>query len=241
MRKYKNKRQEVGMVRLKRDIEYDADKIMKELIAAVSESYEQNKELKTTANEFGMSALKIRKLLITAGVYKNELSDEINNLYDQGKTLVQIMEITGLKKSSINGYLPYTKAVYKPEKISRNAERIKVYRNRQKAVLKLQKELNEETLWSAVVSFQNYPFYTYSGLPFSYTLKVGRDGTFNKELFVDRMNESKSLAWSSVLLAFEKALKVRGEIVEKPKAIGDIRGISYIYSMFCRFGIIKKN
>lgn len=32
-----------------------------------------------------------------------------------------------------------------------------------------------------------------------------------------------------------------GRIVDRPKALGDIRGISYIYGIFCRFGLIKKN
>ena len=86
--------------------------------------------------------------------------------------------------------------------------------------------------------FQNYPFYTSSGLPFSYVLKKGRDGTFNKELLLSRRTESKSLAWSSVMLAFDKALKMRVQIVERPKALGDIRGVSYIYPMLYRFGII---
>lgn len=41
---------------------------MKELINAVAESYEETGELKITANKFHMSLLKIRKMLITAGV-----------------------------------------------------------------------------------------------------------------------------------------------------------------------------
>ena len=29
-----------------------------------------------------------------------------------------------------------------------------------------------------------------------------------------------------------------GEVVERPKALGDIRGVTYIYGMFYRFGLI---
>lgn len=54
------------MARPKKKPAYDAEKIMKELMAAVAESYEETGELKLTAEEFDMSALKIRKLLITA-------------------------------------------------------------------------------------------------------------------------------------------------------------------------------
>ena len=29
-----------------------------------------------------------------------------------------------------------------------------------------------------------------------------------------------------------------GEVVDRPKALGDIRGVSYIYGLFYRFGLI---
>ena len=53
-------------------------------------------------------------------------------------------EITGLKKPSISGYLPYSKVIYKPEMISVNAARIKAYRERKDIVDKLQKEVNND-------------------------------------------------------------------------------------------------
>lgn len=227
------------MPRLRKNPAYDADRIMKELMAAVAESYEENGELKLTAEEFSMSALKVRKLLITAGVYSSEISDEINMLYSQGKTVEQLQRITGLKKSSINGYLPYTKMVYKPEELSLNAERIKVFRNRQGTVKALVAEKCGQNLWNAVVAFQKYPFHTASGLPFTYTLKEGRNGDYNRELLVNRRNRSKMLAWSSVMRAFHKALELQGTTVKCPKALGDIRGISYIYPILYRFGIIE--
>ena len=36
------------------------------------------------------------------------------------------------------------------------------------------------------------------------------------------------------------ALKnIKGEVVDRPKALGDIRGMTYIYGMFYRFGLIN--
>jgi hypothetical protein len=95
-----------------------------------------------------------------------------------------------------------------------------------------------DELWDEVVAFQGYPFYTVSGLPFTYTLKVGKNGEYCKELLVDRRTESKSLTWSSVVLAFEHALEMKGKKIGRPKELGDIRGISYIYPMLYRFGLI---
>lgn len=41
---------------------------------------------------------------------------------------------------------------------------------------------SEERLWEDVVAFQGASFKTYSGLDFTYTLKKGRSGEFNREL-----------------------------------------------------------
>ena len=89
-----------------------------------------------------------------------------------------------------------------------------------------------------MVAFRGYKFKTMSGLSFTYTLKKGRGDEFTKELWIDRRENSKSLAWSSVLLALGNIKKV-GEVVERPKALGDIRGVTYIYGMFYRFGLIN--
>lgn len=92
-------------------------------------------------------------------------------------------------------------------------------------------------LWKCIIAFQGYRFKTISGLPFSYKIKTGRNGELTKELWIDRRESSKSLTWSSVLLAFEKT---EGKpLVKRPKALGDIRGASYIYGMFYRFGLIE--
>ena len=227
------------MARPKKRPHYDPDKIMKNLLDAVSESYEETGELKQTAAEFDMSPLKIRKLLITSGAYSNEISKVVNDLRAAGKSIVEIQELTGLKKSSVNGYLPYAKSIYKAEELSLNAERINIYHSRQQAVRNLMKCMNEHALWDAVVAFQKYPFHTVTGLPFTYELKKGRNGDYNRELIIDRRSESKTIVWSSVMRAFEKAVELQGEIVLRPKDLGDIRGLSYIYPMLYRFSVIE--
>lgn len=97
-------------------------------------------------------------------------------------------------------------------------------------------ELAEESLWMCIIAFQNHPFYTASGLPFTYGLRKGRNGKETKELWIDRREKSKSLAWSSVKLAFRRGIELKE--VHRPKALGDIRGVSYIYPMLWRFGVI---
>ena len=74
-------------------------------------------------------------------------------------------------------------------------------------------------------------------MPFTYEVRKGRNGEYTKELWIDRRENSKSLVWSSVLLVLRKIKNV-GEVVERPKSLGDIRGVTYIYGMFFRFGLI---
>ena len=132
-------------------------------------------------------------------------------------------------------YLPYQKGVYYPstekEKISVGAERQRRYR----ALKRWRADPTEENFWGVVMAYAGVKFKTYSGLPFSYEIKKGRNGEYTKELWIDRREKSKSLAWSSVLLALGN---IKEEVVERPKALGDIRGVTYIYGMFYRFGLI---
>lgn len=226
------------MGRLKKHPDFDPDRIMRELMDVVSGIYEETGKIQRTAEEIGVSHLKVRKILVTAGVFENEVAAEISSLYQSGKSPLEIQEITVLGRSAVNAYLPYVKVPYNTSELSANAERIRVFRERKACVDRLQTDMTEDALWKAVVVFQNYRFSTMRGLPFSYTLKVGRNGQLNKELLVSRRKESKTLAWSSMRLAFDKAKEMQGEVIKRPKQIGDIRGISYIYAMFLRFGII---
>lgn len=113
----------------------------------------------------------------------------------------------------------------------------------------------DELLWMTIIAYQNYPFYTVSGLAFSYTVKRNRTGTYGGELLVSRKEESKTLTKSSVLLAFHKVLEKMEQNKKEqedetlflfpaefrgPKAIGQIFGISYIYSLFQEFGLVKE-
>lgn len=101
----------------------------------------------------------------------------------------------------------------------------------------LRTEPTEEHLWEMVLIYQKVKFKTYSGLPFSYEVRKGRNGQYTKELWIDRREKSKSLAWSSVRLALHN-IREMGAVVDRPKSLGDIRGVTYIYGMFYRFGLI---
>ena len=50
---------------------------------------------------------------------------------------------------------------------------------------------------------------------------------------------SKFLAWSSVRMAFEKAMDQQGAIFTRPKELIDVRGVSYTFTLLWSFGMIS--
>ena len=235
--------------------DYDSGKILKEQMDAAVVLYNSDQSLQSIAHELELNPIKVRKLLITAGVYQSDVADQVNMTFDSYRAALSYtdavaatMRELNLSKASVTSYLPYEKGVYfsaeeDAGKISVGAERIRRLRKRKKVIEELHIEQTEDALWAAVIAFQGYKFRTYSGLVFSYSLKKkrGRDNAesvvYTKELFIDRREKSKSLAWSSVLLAFHSISNV-GSVVDRPKALGDIRVVTYIYGMFYRFGLI---
>ena len=225
--------------------EYDAGKNLKEQMDAAVALYNSEMSLQAIADALNLNPIKVRKLLITAGVYESEVAEKVKNTFEEYRetqdyktSILSTANTLKLSKASVTSYLPYKKGVYfqstEKEKISVGAERQRRYR----AVRKLRTEPTEEHLWEVVLLYAGVRLKTYSGLPFTYEIRKGRNGQYTKELWIDRRENSKSLAWSSVLLALGNIKKV-GEVVERPKALGDIRGVTYIYGMFYRFGLIN--
>lgn len=274
--------------------DYDAGRNLEELMDAAVELYDAGQSLQAIADELALNPIKVRKLLITAEVYESEIAEEVRATFeayrarqDYRAAVQATAEELRLSIPSVNSYLPYEKGVYfaatdSVEKISAGAERQRRYR----AMKKWRAAPTEENLWGVVQAYAGAQFKTWSGLGFSYQLRRGRNGEFTRELWIDRREQSKSLAWSSVMLALGKVSgtkksaelggmsdsgqqamlelgkvpdgrnsaelgvmsdfgkqepqpqKTTVPVIQRPKDLGDIRGISYIYAMFYRFGII---
>ena len=240
-RPYKARKPGGGRKKLKP--EYDAGKNLKEQMDAAVTLYNSEISLQAIGDELGLNPIKVRKLLITAGVYESEVAQKVQDTFEEYReiqdyktSILSTANALQLSKASVTSYLPYQKGVYFPstaskEKISVGAERQRRYR----AMKRWRADPTEENFWGVVLTYAGMKFKTYSGLPFSYEIKKGRNGEYTKELWIDRREKSKSLAWSSIVLALKN---IKGEVVNRPKALGDIRGVTYIYGMFYRFGLI---
>ena len=240
-RAYKARKPGGGRKKLKP--EYDAGKNLKEQMDAAVALYGENCSLQSIGYALALNPIKVRKLLITAGVYESEVAEKVQDTFEEYRetqnykeAILSTANTLQLSKASVTSYLPYQKGVYFPstadkEKISVGAERQRRYR----AMKRWRTDPTEENFWGVVLAYAGVKFKTYSGLPFSYEIKKGRNGEYTKELWIDRREKSKSLAWSSIVLALGN---IKGEVVDGPKALGDIRGVTYIFGMFYRFGLI---
>lgn len=201
--------------------------------------YRAGRSLRSVAGELSISMGRARKILVTAGAYRTEVADEVREAFQRysrvqsrEEALLSVMNELKRSRASVLSYLPY----------DRNGETSggeeKAPRDRFESLKRLQEKPTEEALWETIVGFQGEEFQTFAGLPFTYQLRRGRNGAYTRELWIDRRENSKSLAWSSVRLAFEK-VKGGRIVVERPKALGDLRGASYIYALFLRFGLIE--
>lgn len=241
------------MGRRKKKIAYP-EEAMEELIAQAvylfREPYDDRKgrkddlpSVRSVANEMGTTILRVRKLLISAGYYSTKINRKVLELFDQGLSMNEIMKETKLGQASVYSYLPYQGLAFNLDQTTVNADRLKMFRRRKKAVILLadhsDKEDIEEYLWKAVVAFEKYPLYTTRGLKFSYEMKRGRDGLPTEEILIDR--KEKTITKSTINFAFHKALEIQKKegSVSGPKRLGCF-GASYLYPLFLRFGLISR-
>jgi hypothetical protein len=244
------KRKYIGakMARPKKKPDFNSEEVSQQVIEAITDAYLNPTEgmadddgkmyVNLLADEFGMSRIKLRKILITSGAYETPTSRQVNELYKSGKTVKEIQTITGLSAASANGYLPYQKTIYNLEESTLLAERLRKFRSRKAAVRQLAAELNDgeperikETLWNTLVLFEGYPFKTAKGLRYYYTIR-------GNEIFFSR--KEKSVTRASVSIAFETAMELQktGTRITGPKMLRCF-GASYLYPVFQRLGVIR--
>lgn len=147
---------------------YDRAEVIDDLLVKVVEFFgtpfddreerpEDAPTIVSVANALQITPIKVRKMLITAGYYSTAMSRKVQALQDEGYSIQEIMEETGLGKASVNGYLPYTKGAYKLDSPTLYAEQGRLFRTRKSACESLREHLETENaemyLWKAIEVF----------------------------------------------------------------------------------------
>ena len=137
-RAYKPRKPGGGRKKLKP--EYDAGKNLKEQMESAVALYDSEMSLQAIGDELGLNPIKVRKLLITAGVYESEVAERVQDTFEEYRetqsykeAILSTAATLELSRASVTSYLPYQKGVYFPstaskEKISVGAERQRRYR-----------------------------------------------------------------------------------------------------------------
>lgn len=104
--------------------EIDIDEIVK--------CYNSGMSLTEISQYNNISMQKVRKILITVGVYSSETYDKIKELRAEGKSDWKIMDRIDISPKALNSYTPYKKGLYNlsEESASRNALAIRSLRKR---------------------------------------------------------------------------------------------------------------
>ena len=123
-----------GSGRKKLKPEYDAGKNLKEQMESAVALYNSEMSLQAIGDVLNLNPIKVRKLLITAGVYESDVAERVRETFEEYRetqdyktSILSTSSTLQLSKASVTSYLPYQKGVYFPstekEKISVEAER----------------------------------------------------------------------------------------------------------------------
>lgn len=112
----------------------NADKRIKEIISL----YSVNNSILETARVAGMSTVKVRKILITVGLWESDTSIKIGSLLQQGLTTEEIARKLFMSVKNVQAYTPYERGLYGTGDLSEEAIRSEKYRNRMKKAASMQ-------------------------------------------------------------------------------------------------------
>ena len=83
-----------------------------------------------TAEEFDITPMKARKILITGGCFDTEIYRKIKKMRERNLTVEQIAEKLKKKPITVRSYLPYERVIYNLEERSVNADRLQRFKKR---------------------------------------------------------------------------------------------------------------
>jgi len=108
--------------------DFPKDKLYEEII----KTYKSTKSVLKTANKLNTYPIKVRRVLITEGLWESKTSGIIVSMHSQGISVKEIANQLFLSEKNIQSYLPYSRGCYNAKRRTRNGERSKEYRERMK-------------------------------------------------------------------------------------------------------------
>ncbi len=111
---------------------------MDELYQQIIDSYKETGSVKKTAEELGTYPIKVRRVLITEGLWHSKTSEQVADLLAKGKSVAEIAEELVISEKNVQSYMPYSRGQYGGEDRSNEAIRSEEYRGRMQQAAKNQ-------------------------------------------------------------------------------------------------------
>lgn len=223
----------------------ESARLMDELMDNVVEVYTSDckSNVNDTAAQLEMSASRVKKILISAGIrdniiyYTSDVCEEILDMYKKGKSVAEIMSATGLGLHSVQGYLPYTKGAYKLSILSEEAAKVRLFRKRQNlctnylnTIIGMKKSQEEEYLWKvlAEVAGRRFPVWDKEKRAVKQSFKIN-----DTEIIFESIDKAVSKAD-----VFKEYWKVKKKgVIQKAK----LKNITekYLYPIYTEIQICK--
>src|SRR5699024_8528589 len=103
---------------------------MDELYQQIINIYKETGSVKKTAEELGTYPIKVRRVLITEGLWHSKTSEQVADLLAKGKSVAEIAEELVISEKNVQSYMPYSRGQYGGEDRSNEAIRSEEYRGR---------------------------------------------------------------------------------------------------------------
>jgi hypothetical protein len=111
-RTYKPRKPGGGRNKLKP--EYDAGKNLKEQMESTVALYNSEMSLQAIGDALNLNPIKVRKLLITDGVYESDLAEKVQDIFKEYRetqnykeAILSTANVLNFSKASVTSYLPY--------------------------------------------------------------------------------------------------------------------------------------
>ncbi len=139
---------------------------MYEDLMRVGEVYLDTGSIIETKHAVGISEVKVRRILITLGLWSSKSSERIQELLDEGLTKQEIAGELSISIKSVEAYMPYRRGMYGCDERTADSIRSELYRKMKKQlednmgkkyeVRELTEEIKEEPSWEEKLAVSRY-------------------------------------------------------------------------------------
>lgn len=126
------------------------------LYQAIIDSYLETGSVLKTSRALSVSEVKVRRVLLTEGLWSSRTSLQVQHYYNQNMTASQIARLLHTTEKAVQQYMPYERGMYNKEDRTTDAQHSAIYRERMRRAkekaLKKAARMAEEEGWKEMNS-----------------------------------------------------------------------------------------